>query len=77
MFSLDSGAVVGMQLGVLNSEVRFADGLKEPARVVVPLFSNQFGVRPLAYNAGIADVTPATHIVALLGRRSIRYQVRQ
>lgn len=74
VMSIQTGSVLGMQVGVLMTSVQFADGDQANA-LGVQTVAGVNRLRPISYNAGIAQVIPASYITALLRSHAIRFNV--
>jgi len=74
VFSLTTGAVVGIMLGIVPADVQFKDGIHEAASGVMQLPGGRTIIRPIGYNSGIAEVMPTSHVLALLQQKNIKYK---
>ncbi|MGA8593164.1 MAG: serine protease [Bryobacteraceae bacterium] len=67
VFSLASGRVIGVMVAFLTDTIRYRDGAQEE-------FVNPQTNRTLIYNAGLAKIIAADHVIALLKQNNIRVE---
>jgi S1-C subfamily serine protease len=74
VLSTVSGYVVGIQVGVSLTPVQYMDGNKEDADGCQVVDASHMNVRPIGYNAHIANIVPAKYVLELL-RANIPFNV--